>query len=361
MNPSNNDNKILPKCGFGLTGLCCQSCLSGPCRLHPLEPFENTVDCGKSPDLLVATNLLRMVSWESLQSTGSMISAAIRVRQSSGLDFPKVKSFLENVSPGLSGDALKNGDQAASALTSWIDDFLSVFHSDGGHFLNNDAMYPKHIFPNLHHPWMELSEPLMALVFEGAAAEIQGVKNERDILRQCLKQASVALAAAEIHQELQILLGIPEVEKPRFANETRPNPVMPEGDFPQKWIVIGNVSDTTGSFIGDFLQRTTAPLVQIGRSHELPGLLRNAAKEGFSHFSPNRTAAVVFSSSPADVIIPLILGFNTSSYPPLLLNGSKTAGTFFREVLKNHLGVSYVPSDTSDPGDMASALQGLDR
>jgi len=45
-----------PLCGFGLSGLCCQRCLWGPCRIGP-RALRGT--CGADVNLVIIGNLLR--------------------------------------------------------------------------------------------------------------------------------------------------------------------------------------------------------------------------------------------------------------------------------------------------------------
>jgi hydroxylamine reductase (hybrid-cluster protein) len=55
-------------CGYGLLGLCCDSCLRGPCRRSPFDDATGGGDCGEDGDWMVANNLLERVLLESLQA-----------------------------------------------------------------------------------------------------------------------------------------------------------------------------------------------------------------------------------------------------------------------------------------------------
>ncbi|MCW3489252.1 anaerobic carbon-monoxide dehydrogenase catalytic subunit [Dethiobacter alkaliphilus] len=48
-----------PQCGFGMTGVCCQLCSHGPCRITPKAPRGI---CGATADTIVARNLVRLAS-----------------------------------------------------------------------------------------------------------------------------------------------------------------------------------------------------------------------------------------------------------------------------------------------------------
>ncbi len=54
-------------CGYGLLGLCCDSCLSGPCRRSPFDDAVKAV-CGEDRDWIVANNLMERVLRESLRA-----------------------------------------------------------------------------------------------------------------------------------------------------------------------------------------------------------------------------------------------------------------------------------------------------
>ena len=54
-------------CGYGLLGLCCDSCLSGPCRRSPFDDAVEAV-CGGDGDWIVANNLMERVLRESLRA-----------------------------------------------------------------------------------------------------------------------------------------------------------------------------------------------------------------------------------------------------------------------------------------------------
>lgn len=47
-----------PQCGFGQTGVCCNRCTMGPCRIDPYGGSPNRGVCGAGADLIVARNLL---------------------------------------------------------------------------------------------------------------------------------------------------------------------------------------------------------------------------------------------------------------------------------------------------------------
>ncbi len=51
-----------PQCGFGLTGVCCRHCNTGPCRVDPFGYGFPTGTCGATPDLIASRDLLDLVA-----------------------------------------------------------------------------------------------------------------------------------------------------------------------------------------------------------------------------------------------------------------------------------------------------------
>jgi len=51
-----------PQCGYGLLGICCRTCVMGPCRIDPFENGPTCGVCGAEEDTIVARNLARMIA-----------------------------------------------------------------------------------------------------------------------------------------------------------------------------------------------------------------------------------------------------------------------------------------------------------
>ena len=50
-----------PQCGFCDMGLSCRICIMGPCRVDPFGEGPQTGVCGADADIIVASNLSRMI------------------------------------------------------------------------------------------------------------------------------------------------------------------------------------------------------------------------------------------------------------------------------------------------------------
>ncbi len=89
----------LAGCGYGLLGLCCASCLSGPCRLSPFDGETAAGACGAGGDWIVAHNLRERVLVESLRrmagrrQKGEGDPEAVQARLSPAAAFPTLHSL----------------------------------------------------------------------------------------------------------------------------------------------------------------------------------------------------------------------------------------------------------------------------
>ncbi len=73
-----------PQCGFGLTGVCCRHCNTGPCRVDPFGYGFPTGTCGATPDLIASRDLLDLVAHGAatrLQEALIMINTAKHVAE----------------------------------------------------------------------------------------------------------------------------------------------------------------------------------------------------------------------------------------------------------------------------------------
>ncbi len=54
--------KMQPQCAFGELGVCCHTCLQGPCRIDPFGEGSKAGICGASASTMIAKNFARMVA-----------------------------------------------------------------------------------------------------------------------------------------------------------------------------------------------------------------------------------------------------------------------------------------------------------
>lgn len=362
MNKQTDDKKTLPKCGFGLTGLCCQACLLGPCRCHPLEPENTDVDCGKAPGVLVASRLLRLLTWETLETTGGLMATASRLVQS-GAEVPDEAETVwrKTIARKYLDPAQADSDQLAAHLKTWAEKLISPVFSGDEFAFEIGKMYPSRIFPLLAHEKIRLNRSLVQDLFDSVSGAVHQVEKTDDILWRCLKMALLSMVAGEIDADLKTLFDTGKTAKTQSPDANRPDSSPPGGSFDKKGLVIVSdavATDPLHAYSRDFQQKTDRPFVRVDGRRSLTDLLRDSCQEGAPERFHAETVAVIFSASAVDVLIPLILGFNTTSFPPLPLYGSKEVEIFFRETLKQHMGVSYLPAHSSDMTAAIQALQG---
>lgn len=135
------------QCGYGLLGLCCASCLRGPCRLSPFDGKEAAGACGGRADWIVANNLLERVLTESLRA---MAACARTCEAAEGTPFARLS--------------------------------------------------PAAAFPTLHSLGMPRGTWMAALV-EAAAGSPTAERKPEALLAEALSLSAFALAAGELAQE----------------------------------------------------------------------------------------------------------------------------------------------------------------
>lgn len=100
-----------PQCGFGLTGVCCRHCNTGPCRVDPFGYGFPTGTCGATPDLIASRDLLDLVvhgASTRLQEALIMLRTAKAVATASTQEYVlKNPDRLREVAEafGISGDS----------------------------------------------------------------------------------------------------------------------------------------------------------------------------------------------------------------------------------------------------------------
>ena len=87
-------------CGYGLLGLCCDSCLSGPCRRSPFDDAAGGAVCGEDSDWIVANNLMERVLRESLQAMAAFRDSLERASgPESRVEAPRLEEMKLLLSP----------------------------------------------------------------------------------------------------------------------------------------------------------------------------------------------------------------------------------------------------------------------
>lgn len=289
-------------CGYGLLGLCCDSCLYGPCRRSPFDDAGSGRSCGEDSDWIVAHNIMERVALESLQTMAAFQNALAQA------------------------SARKNRIEAARLEQMKL--FLSPFSPESSALL--EAIYPEEAFPSLH----ALGNPRGAWITEllNAAAERPPVRRDPEaILVDALRLSAMALAAEALSREL-----------------TGPTPeeidvALPDSPFPLLLLL----SDEGGLQVDgretlmkgiDAACRSEARIYRLPHVALLPSFARGVFAKWGIPVSMTGSIAVVFSSSMLPGLGALALGFSLVPLPGYPIQGSPLVEKCLTQEMKRKFG-----------------------
>ena len=291
-------------CGYGLLGLCCDSCLGGPCRRSPFDDDGGTV-CGEDRDWMVANNLMERVLRESLQAMGSF------------------RNSLEEASvPGTLGEAPRREE---------MKDLLSPFSRDGNRFL--EAFYSKAAFPSLH----ALGDPKgswMTELLDAAAGRPPATRDPEAIMADALRLSAIAVAAEALSRELA---GPAPGED--FTLPDTPSPLL---------VIVADKVDSPDTLRDSQLTAIAATCDNAARLYRLPNTapLPAFARAVFAKWriplSMTGSTAVVASSSLIRGLGALALGFSLASIPGYPIGGSARVEGYLTGQMRSDFGHAYL-------------------
>lgn len=293
-------------CGYGLLGLCCDSCLQGPCRRSPFDGAVSGKSCKEDSDWIVAHNLMERVVLESLSS---MTFFRDSLEQASGSEERIEASRLEEM--GL---------------------LLSPFSRGRNPLL--EALYIEEAFPSLH----ALGFPegsWMTELLDAAAGWPPARRETETLLADALRISAMALAAETLARELN---GSAFVEKD-IALPDRPSPLL---------VLIsdeGGLHDDGRKQAMDKIERGCCKGAQIYRpSHAalLPAFARRVYTKWGIPLSMTGSIAVVFSSSALMGLGALALGFSLVTLPGYPIQGSPLVEKILTKDMKRKFGHAYL-------------------
>jgi len=287
-------------CGYGLLGLCCDSCLGGPCRRSPFDDDTDAAFCGADGDWIVANNLMEKVLRESLRAIAVFRDALERI-------------------------AVPDNRVSAPRLEQ-MKSLLSPFSRDGGGLL--EMLYPERAFPSLH----ALGFPRgswMAELLDAAAAHPPSRREPEAILADALRLSAIALAAEALPRETA---GSPEED---FALPDNPAPLL---------IIVADEKDTTQESPLTAVEAACAQTARIYRlpADALPAFTRTVFTKWGIPLSMTRSTAVVASSSVTRGLGALALGFSLVSIPGYPIGGSTRVEGYLTGQLENAFGHAYL-------------------
>ncbi len=330
-------------------GLCCSSCLLGPCRISPFETESTKGLCGDDANLIVAKNLLRLVTAEAARGMKDLSEAVrdlgtLATKQGARKQPPKgtLKGIVQKY--GLTSRLSVN--QLARYLVRESQQLLSPLSETERPSALFTSLYPEGAFPHIRRDTL-LPESLVTPIFDGLGQEQKEAPTVEGILWQCLKTSMVALISEELHRDMRFLTDgewLPTMEKETLdIAEGLPSDPLPVV------ILFSRDDDISGEFIGrttkKLLQRLKgrARLIPVRDMSSLPSIGRGLFRKWSLPVNAVDAIAAVFSQSAASVLGALVCGFTVVSLPSLPMHGSTVVEKFFSKDLKEKLGSAYVP------------------
>lgn len=295
-----------PQCGYGLLGLCCTSCLSGPCRRSPFADEKGGRFCGEDGDWIVAHNVMQRVAGESLQTMAAFRNALERASE-----------------PANTMDASRLEEMKR---------LLSPFFRGGNALL--DRMYPGRAFPCLQALGF-LTGSWSATLLDAVAVESQMLRSTEAQLADALRLSAMALAAEVFSwelagpapEEMDVLL--PDTPSPLLLLVSDEGCLQDDG----REDLLKGIETACGEEVFICKLRNIVQLPAIGRKmYDRWGI--PASMSG--------SIAVVASSSMIRGMGALALGFSLVSLPGYPIHGNPRVENYLTQHLKKTFGNAYL-------------------
>ena len=335
-----SSNPDVPVCGFGLTGLCCSACLSGPCRISPFDKNSGRGKCGASAEQLVAGNLLRMIAAEASAHMAELARLINRVQ-------PQKPPFSASAA-----DLFTKYDLDAAAVKQTGSASLMASEMVGLLALNQPAsevnplltrLYPKAAFPHFYNNGLLPSGSLLQTVLCAHQTGRFNAATIEDMLRLSLKVSLVDLVCRELLCDLRAVVDENCVRKPKkrqdkIIKKLTPIPaaddilLLTDGEQPSGWL------DRETDMFRNAWEGT---IIDITRPADLFGIARRFHQTCSYPIVDTSPLVIAVSPSPALICGILDCGYPVISCPGLPLFGSEYALKFFSEDLRRLTGSVY--------------------
>jgi hypothetical protein len=300
-------------CGYGLLGLCCVSCLRGPCRRSPFDDAVGGKPCREDSDWIVANNLMERVALESLQSMvtyrDTLERVSCRKRQSETAKLDAMKALLSPF------------EQGENALL--------------------DILSPEEAFPFFHFGEIPVGSWMTTLL--GAMSGRPSARRDAEaILTDALRLSAMALAAEALARELtgsmpagEIDIALPDSPSPLLllvADEDGPEDDGREAQETQERL-ISKIDGTC---------RKAARVCRLPHVALLPAFARRVHAKWGIPVSMTGSVAVVFSPSMIRGLGALALGFSLAPHPGYPIYGSPRVEKYLTQDMKSTFGHAYL-------------------
>ena len=290
-----NGHDPWPPCGYGRLGLCCSSCLLGPCRLSPFDEAPKQSRCGRSADQQVALNLHQVASAEAIQAIRSL------------KDIEEASPNREAGPPGRAAERLR-------------------------------PLFPEAAFPHLNGFGIP-PESIISFFFD--QLEISGTLE--GILTKTLCLSTVPLLSRMLTSQRPPLKSEEEVfvlpdPPPGAGGDTVPLIILfiEKGSYGEGWgaRIAQECKDRWGP---------ATPLLSVSDIRVFPEIGKRVSRDRHLPVSLTRTLAVVSAPSLSAVLMPLTLGFRVISFPFLPIHGGPGVEAYFSKGVSDQFGGCYLP------------------
>jgi hypothetical protein len=304
-----------PKCGYGLLGLCCTSCLSGPCRRSPFDDATPGRYCGEDSDWIVAHNITERVSRDSLRTMAALRDALER--------------------------ASGPGNRVEAARREEMKLLLSPFFR--GESALMEMIYPPTTFPFLHA--LKFAPGSWSAALLDAAATRPETRDSDAQMETAIRLSAMTLAAEALLRELagaapeETDLELPETPAPLLLL------VSDEDNLPD---------DGCNAALKEIEAacRETVLIRKLRHIGQLPAIGRSIYDRWGIPASMSGSLAVVASSSMIRGLGALALGFSLAALPGYPLQGSPRVENYLTRHLKETFGHAYLPlHPEEEPGE----------
>ncbi len=293
-------------CGYGLLGLCCDSCLRGPCRRSPFDDAGSGEFCGEDSDWIVANNLMERVALESLQAMAAFRDALERTSDPENrIEASRLEEMKLLLSPFSRGP---------SALLK--------------------AIYPERAFPSLHALGFPAGSWMTALL-DATTERPPARRDPEAILTDALRLSAMALAAEALSRELagstpeEIDVALPDSPSPLLLLISDEGGLQDDG----REALMKEI---------DTACRKEARIYRLPHVALLPSFARRVFAKWGIPLSMTKSIAVVFSSSMIRGLGALALGFSLVSLPGYPIQGSPLVEKYLTQDLKRKFGHAYL-------------------
>jgi hypothetical protein len=280
-----NNREPWPLCGYGRLGLCCSTCLLGPCRLSPFDEGPDHGRCGRDADQLIAFQLHQRVSLEALETIHSLGIG----RLSDASPHPPPSRRFADLLPDQAFPLLRGIGFPPDSLLAFFFEQL-----EGSSELDRILT-------------QTLTLSLVPFLCRNLAGHPGGLADD------CGK-VGVALSGG---QGRPLLICLVEKESPHEA-----------------WVT--NLSQAFRSLWGAELP------ILFSDPDVFPEIARRIYRERHFPVAFTKTLALVSASSLSSVLLPLTLGFRVLSYPPLPIHGGPKVEAFFSKGVLRRFGGQYI-------------------